>query len=117
MTATSPYLNRANREWKQAAFEVATARVLDAGNEPGVCNEIERQQAIYDAACTIMETAGNALELLAKRSQFHRSEVSADQEDWPQIIRDQLNDMMGDTFGCLPEAIDRARRERVAGGR
>lgn len=73
--------------------------------------EISRQDDIHREALAIIDAARTSLHDLARRSQEIRSFVSCDQEDWPTIIRDCLEDMMGDTFGCLPDAIERARRE------
>ena len=78
-------------------------------------DEVARQQDIHDAAMTIVDTARRALLVLANRSRAHRRMVTCDQEDWGTTITDGFDDLVGDTFGCLPEAIARARRE--LGGR
>lgn len=48
----------------------------------------------------------------ARQRQNMRVRVSCDQEDWPDIIRDSFEDLNGDTFGCLPDVIERAAREQ-----
>ena len=73
--------------------------------------EIDLQDEIHREALAIIEAAQSTLRDLARRSQELRSCVSCDQEDWPGIVRDCFEDMVGDTFGCLPDAIDRAARE------
>ena len=81
---------------------------------PGDCTpgeEISHQDDIHREAVAIVDAARTSLNDLARRSQEIRSCVSCDQEDWPGIVRDYLEDMMGDTFGCLPNAIERAARE------
>ena len=77
--------------------------------------EISLQDEIHREALAIVDAARASLSDLARRSQEIRSFVSCDQEDWPTIVRDCLEDMMGDTFGCLPDAIERANREAKAG--
>ena len=112
--ATSPYLNQDLRTHEQALFDRTVADRQDAGNWPvsmDPWDEIERQQAISDAAHDIIRNAENALIKLATQSQDHRSVVNADQDDWLLIITASLQDMVNDTFGCLPKAIARAKRE------
>lgn len=113
MPATSEYLNRPLRLVEQATVDRVIADNQDAGNWPvsfDPSDEIERQQAIYHAAKNILEATENALIKLAVQSQDHRSVVNADQEDWPIDISGFLEDLTNETFGCLPQAIERARR-------
>lgn len=77
-------------------------------------DEIARQQAVYDAAVAAAECLRDILCRLAERSRLCSRHVRCDQEDWTGIIGDALDDMIGDTFACLPEAVARARREAVA---
>jgi hypothetical protein len=83
------------------------------GHDPW--DEVARQREIHDAALAVVEAARHALMVLATRSRAHRRHVSCDQEDWARTIADCLDDMVGDTFGCLPQAIARAQRELARG--
>lgn len=74
-------------------------------------DEIARQQEIHDAALAVAEAARQSLIALAARSQAHRHLVSCDQDDWGATIADSFTDLVGDTFGCLPRAISRAKRD------
>lgn len=76
-------------------------------------DEIHLQTELYKSAMDVMSKARAALVEIARQSQNVRAQVSCDQEDWPDIIRDSFNDLSGDTFGCLPDAIDRAAREQI----
>lgn len=89
----------------------AGGRPQAAGLANDPWDEIARQQEIYDAAMALVETAREALVHLACRSRRHRRLVSCDQDDWHAIIADGFDDMVGDSFGCLPQAIARARRD------
>ena len=76
-------------------------------------DEIHLQRELCNSAMEVMSAARAALVEIASQSQTIRVRVSCDQEDWPDIIRDSFEDLIGDTFGCLPEAIDRAAREQI----
>lgn len=73
--------------------------------------EIAHHDAIHSAACAVVEECGERLLELAAASRQHAGHVSCDQEDWAQTIRDALDDLMAESFGCLPRAIAEARRE------
>ena len=73
--------------------------------------EIAHQDAIHAAACAVIDECRDRLLELAAASRQHAGHVSCDQEDWAQTIRDALDDLMADSFGCLPRAIAGARRE------
>lgn len=78
-------------------------------------DEIDRQQAVHEAAIAIAELARDLLCGLADRSRAYSRYVRCDQEDWSGIIADTLDDMVGETFACLPDAVARARREATSG--
>ncbi len=86
----------------------------DAGIRAGEFDdEIQLQSELHKSAMDVLSEAEEALVEIARQSQRVRVLVSCDQEDWPAIIVDSLHDLSGDTFGCLPDAIDRATRKRV----
>lgn len=72
--------------------------------------ELSLQREIHRTALEIAESARNDLVALARRSRRISARVCCDQEEWPAIIADCVDDMLGDTFDCLPDAIARARR-------
>ena len=76
-------------------------------------DEIQLQSELHKSAMEVLSEAEEALVEIARQSQRVRVLVSCDQEDWPGIIVDCLHDLSGDTFGCLPDAIDRATRKRI----
>jgi hypothetical protein len=85
------------------------ARATRAAIDPW--DEVARQQEVFETAMGVIEAARATLLELAAGSAGHSRHVVCDQEDWRAIIEDCLDDMAGDTFACLPEAIARAKRE------
>jgi hypothetical protein len=123
---TSPALTRAPhtlaRSELQARFDIACTDAARAGNWPASAStawsefdEIKRQEAILNCASALTAAYLDAMTALAERSRFHASHVTADQDGWSDEWRITISDLFGDTFGCLPKAIERAKRE--AGGR
>jgi hypothetical protein len=113
---TSTYLERDRRTEEHVRVEAVIRSVDAAGNWPvttadNVFDEIERQQDIYKAALAIHEASTKALAVLAERSREHARYVTCDQEWWAVEIDGSHEDTFSSTFGCLPKAIERARRE------
>ena len=102
---------RQTRATYDHATRIKPAASLRGSDGCAPLDEISRQDDIHREALAIIDATRTSLHNLAHQSQQIRSIVSCDQEDWPAIIRDHLEDMLGDTFGCLPDAIERARRE------
>lgn len=105
---------RLRRQTRAAHNHIPLAKRASPVCGPDDCTpreEIILQDDIHREALAIIDSARASLNDLARRSQEIRSFVSCDQEDWPTIIRDCLEDMTGDTFGCLPDAIERAARD------